>query len=72
MGLHHVLVPESVTRVITGVFQLHVHQIEAAVVEDANLRKKEKKKKEKSAFARVRGVSLNGGISEPRGTRRAM
>jgi hypothetical protein len=39
MGLHHILIPESMTRVITRVFQLHVCQVETAVIEDANLQK---------------------------------
>lgn len=37
VSLHHVLVPESVARVITSMFQLHICQIETAVVENANL-----------------------------------
>jgi len=37
--LHHILIPESMTRVIARVFQLYVCQVETAVVEDANLRK---------------------------------
>lgn len=35
--LHDVLIPESMARVIARVFQLHVCQIQAAIVEDADL-----------------------------------
>lgn len=37
--LYYILIPESVARVITSMFQLHVRQIEATVVENANLRR---------------------------------
>lgn len=39
MSLHHILISESVTCVITSMLQLHVGQIETAVVENANLQR---------------------------------